>query len=338
MHGRNKLYTILTMFLLLLSIGTVGYSLLLRIAVLDALYMTVITISTVGYKEVTLMTPAAKVFSIFVIFMGLGLVGYMVSTTATYLLEGAMRDTFRKRRLRKRMEEMQNHIIICGGGETGENVIRQFEKSQAPFLVIDNDPERIADLAERGIIAIQGDAEEERVLEEAGIHRARGLISTLSTDADNVFTVLTARYLNPDLFIISRAIEEHAHDKLLRAGADRTISPNEIGGRRMAALMLRPTVISFLDMMTHVGEVILDLEDVELSAGSELDGLRLKEARIPDKTGLIVMALHKGGAERMVFNPGPDEILKPGDSMIVLGTEEQIAGLKSLAGSDAKKP
>ncbi len=160
MHGRNKLYTILTMFLLLLSIGTVGYSLLLRIAVLDALYMTVITISTVGYKEVTLMTPAAKVFSIFVIFMGLGLVGYMVSTTATYLLEGAMRDTFRKRRLRKRMEEMQNHIIICGGGETGENVIRQFEKSQAPFLVIDNDPERIADLAERGIIAIQGDAEE----------------------------------------------------------------------------------------------------------------------------------------------------------------------------------
>jgi voltage-gated potassium channel len=277
------------------------------------------------------MTPEAKLFSIIIIFLGLSFVGYLFTSIASFFVEGDMRGILRRRRLKNAMDALSGHYIICGAGETGENVIRQFERSKAPFLVIDNNAERIHLLLERNVMALHGDATVETVLIEAGIKRARGLICALSTDADNVFTVLTSRYLNPDLYIISRAIEDHAHEKLTRAGADRTISPNEIGGRRMAALMLRPTVISFLDMITHVGDVVLDLEDVVLFPGSPLIGQTLMSARIPEKTGLIILAIQKKPAGRMIFNPGPDEKLMVGDSMVVLGTREQIDRLTALA-------
>jgi voltage-gated potassium channel len=327
----RRLIIMITIFIVIMIIGVVGYSHLLQVTFLDALYMTVITISTVGYKEIADMTPEAKLFSIVIIFLGLSFVGYLFTSIVSLFVDGNLREAVQRRRLKSRMETLDNHYIICGAGETGENVIRQFEKSSVPFVVIDNDKERVDELIHRGIMAIHGNAADEETLVEAGIMGARGLISSLSTDADNVFTVLTSRYLNKDLYIISRAIEDHAHEKLTRAGADRTISPNEIGGRRMAALMLRPTVISFLDMITHVGEVVLDLEDVVLAEDSPLVGQALKVARIPEKTGLVVLAMQKKGSKRMLFNPGPDEVLLTGDSMIVLGTGEQISALKKLA-------
>ena len=229
------------------------------------------------------------------------------------------------------MKQLENHYIICGAGETGDSVIRQFEKSSVPFIVIDLDEEQLEELTERGILSICGDATHENVLIEAGIKKARGIICSLSTDADNVFTVLTSRFLNQDLYIISRAIDDHAHEKLTRAGADRTISPNEIGGRRMAALMLKPTIISFLDMITHVCEVVLDLEDIVISEKSELIGTTLKDANIPGRTGLVVLAVQKKNSMRMLFNPGPDEEMELGDSMIVLGTQDQTQMLKEIA-------
>ncbi len=258
-NDNKKLLTIAIAFVLIVLLGVFGYSRLLHVSLLDALYMTIITISTVGYKEIADMTPEAKLFSILIIFFGLTFVGYLFTSIVALFVDGSVRDKIQRRRLRSRMESLNNHYIICGAGETGENVIRQFEKSHVAFIVIDNDRERVEELIARNVMALYGNAADEDILLAAGIRQARGLISTLSTDADNVFTVLTSRYLNKDLYIISKAIEDHAHEKLTRAGANRTISPNEIGGRRMAALMLRPTVISFLDMITHVGDVILDL-------------------------------------------------------------------------------
>lgn len=331
MKEHNKLLITLIAFILLLVTGVIGYSLLLETSLIDSLYMTVITISTVGYKEVAEMSDAAKLFSIFIIFSGLGFAGYLFTSLVSFFIDGDIFDTLRKRELMNRMKNLSDHYVICGAGETGESIIRQFERSSATFIVIDNDEERVEELTDRGIMAMHGDATHEEDLIHAGIQRARGLISSLSSDADNVFTVLTSRYLNQDLYIIARAIEDHAHEKLTRAGADRTISPNEIGGRRMAALMLRPTIISFLDMITHVGEVVLDLEDVVIFKGSSLAGIELKDAKIPEKTGLIVLAIQKTRSMRMLFNPGPDEILEIGDSMIVLGTQEQVEPLRKLA-------
>jgi len=200
-----------------------------------------------------------------------------------------------------------------------------------PYVVVDLREEKIREFHNRGILAIHGDPTHESALEQANIRNAEGLICALSSDTENVFTILTARYLNPKLYIISRAIEPHAHEKLRMAGADRTISPNEIGGRRMAAMVLRPSIFSFLDVVTYAGDEEFNLEEILLGEGSEFCGLTLREARIPDRTGLIVMAIKKSGSRTMVFNPQASESLGAGDALIVLGNPEKVDKLKILA-------
>lgn len=233
--------------------------------------------------------------------------------------------------MEKKIIKLSDHYIICGAGETGINAIKQFKKTQMDFVVIEKDLEKVNELMEDKILAIHGDSSHEAILERANIKEAKGLISTLPNDAENVYTVLTARSLKEDLYIVSRAIEEHADEKLKRAGADNTISPNEIGGSRMAALMLRPTVISFLDIMTHAGDIVLDLEDVVVGKNSSVKEKTLMEARIPEKTGLIILAIRKKLDNRWIFNPSSDEVLKLGDTMVVLGTEEQVQLLKAIS-------
>ncbi len=184
---------------------------------------------------------------------------------------------------------------------------------------------------------MHGDASQEYILEKAGIQFAKGLISSISSDAENVYTVLTARQMNKDVYIVSKAINKHADEKLKKAGANNTISPNEIRGTRMASLMLRPTVISFLDIITRAGEVILDLEDVVICKNSSLIDKNLKEAKIPEKTGLIVLSIKKQGVEKLSFNPSSDEILKEGDTMVVLGREDQVNELKQIANDTGER-
>lgn len=202
---------------------------------------------------------------------------------------------------------------------------------EVEFVVIDKDPIKVNELMDEGLPSICGDANQEEVLKIANIDRAKGLISSLPSDADNVYTVLTARQMNPDLYIVARSIEKEAAGKLKKAGADNTISPDEIGGTRMASLMLRPNVMSFLDVITHAGEVVLDLEEVTILDGSELIDKKLKESRIPEKTGLIVLALKKYNDEKLHFNPSSDQKLKKGDTMIVLGTKEQVDILRQIS-------
>ena len=331
MKEKNQISFFIVVLLSLVLTGTVGYTLLLDLNLVDALYMTVITISTVGYAEVGVMDTEAKMFSILLIFISLGTVGYLFTSIMSSFLEGDLKKAWRRRKMEANIASLRDHYIICGAGETGYNAIKQFMKSNVPFVVIDTNEARIDELIEENINGIHWDATLDAILEKARIQQAKGLISSLPSDADNVYTVLTARQLNSDLYIVARAIDKHATAKLKQAGANNTISPNEIGGTRMASLMLRPNVISFLDIVTRAGDVILDLEDVVISKGSPLINQKLKEAQIPQKTGLIVLAMKSGPQDTLFFNPSSDAVLKENHIMIVLGKEEQVNKLKEMA-------
>jgi voltage-gated potassium channel len=331
LREHRSLLMVMVLFVTLVLTGTVGYSLLLHVSLLDALYMTVNTIATVGFREVATMTSQAKIFTIFMIFAGLGLVGYSVTNLVAFFTEGELSNALRRGRMENKIRALNKHYIVAGAGETAQNVMSQLLAGKVPFVVVDLREEKIKEFHDRGILAIHGDPTHESALEQANIHKAEGLICALSSDTENVFTILTARYLNPDLYIISRAIEPHAHEKLRMAGADRTISPNEIGGRRMAAMVLRPSIFSFLDVVTYAGDDVFNLEEVQLGEKCELNGLSLRDARIPDQTGLIVMAIKKSGSRMMIFNPKADEKIDQGDALIVLGDPEKVDKLKKLA-------
>lgn len=330
MNNRRKVALILLFLLLILIIGMSGYMLLLHVDAVDALYMTVITISTVGYGEVGVMTDAAKLFSIFIIFAGLSAVGYGVTSLVQYFFEGEMRAAWRKKRMEGKIQELKNHYIICGAGEIGRTVIKSLKEHGSAFVVIEENEKQFAELADAGVLTILGNATHEDVLERAGIAQAKGIVCALDTDSENVFTVLTARQMNEAIYIVSKAVEPTAHNKLLKAGADKTISPNEIGGQRIAALLLRPSVISFLDVITRAGDMTLDLAEVVIAPQSALAGKKLAEAKIPERTGLIVLALKRGDAAKFKFNPGSGEVIRVGDTMVVLGTAEQVGRLKAL--------
>ena len=337
MKNKNNLNYVVILLASLIFTGIVGYKILLDLSFIDALYMTVITISTVGYAEVGVMDTEAKIFSILLIFISLATVGYLFSTIMSSFLEGDLKKAWRRRRMERKITSMRNHYIICGAGETGSNAIKQFQQSKVDFIVIDKNEDRVNELIEDDIVAIHGDASQEYILEIAGIEYSKGIISSLSSDAENVYTVLTARQMNKDIYIVSKSINKHADEKLKKAGANNTISPNEIGGNRMASLMLRPTVISFLDIVTRAGDVILDLEDVLICANSTLINKSLMEVKIPEKTGLIVLSIKKYGVKKLSFNPSSNEILEEGDTMIVLGREDQVNELKKIANDTGER-
>ena len=289
----KRISFLISLLVFLLLFGTVGYKVLLEVSFLDAIYMTVITISTVGYAEVAQMDSVAKLFSIFLIFISIGTVGYLFSSIMSSFLEGDLKVIWRKKRMEKDILKLNDHYVVCGAGETGINAIKQFQKSKVDFVVIEKDKDKVDELIADGVLVVHGDSTSDAILKKARVAHAKGLISALPNDAENVYTVLTARSKNNDLYIVSIAIEANSDDKLKRAGANNTISPNEIWGSRMVALMLRPTVISFLDIMTHAGDIILDLENVIVKKDSTIKNKTLREAKIPEKTGLIVLELEK---------------------------------------------
>ncbi len=331
MPDNDRILTILITIVVIIAIGTTGYMQLLNLGVLDALYMTVITISTVGFKEIVTLSPGAKIFTMLLIFTSLGLIGYTFTSIAAIFMDGRFTTAWRRRKMENKIEKINNHYILCGAGETGQSAINEFLSSNASFVVIDKNEDKIEALKKRGIFAILGDATSEDILEKAGIKRAKGLICSMNSDADNVYAVLTARQMNQDLYIISRAVDRNSPEKLLKAGANNTISPYEIEGKRMASIVLRPSIISFLDVITQAGEVVLDLEDVVICDKSQMINKPLKELRIPEKTGLVVLAIKKADSDKMSFNPSSNEIVELNDTFIVLGREEQIDKLRELA-------
>ena len=233
--------------------------------------------------------------------------------------------------MESKVAKLSNHFILCGYGQTGQIIVEQFLRKKVPFVVIEEDESKVHDLQELGVLAVQGDASTEEELVNAQIAKSRGLISCLASDADNLFTVLTARGMKSDLYIVSRAIERSSHAKLRKAGANNTISPNELGGTRMAALVLKPAVVSFIDLITRVGDVDFDIEEISVHKDSSLANQSLKDTQIREKTGFIVLAVQRQGEKHLRFNPGYNEIINEGDKLIVLGETQKMDSLRALA-------
>lgn len=328
----HRILVLLGFLLFVVVVGTAGYMWLLGVDFLSGLYMTIITISTVGYTEVAEMTRGAQIFSIILIVTSVGTVGFVLSKLGSFFKEGYLSESWRKGKMEKHIEQLKNHYIICGSGETGGYIIEQFKRRKVPFVVLEQDPTVVEELKEdENLLYIQGDATQEATLKHARIAKAKGLVATLSKDADNVYVVLTAREMNAKLHIVARAIDSSAHEKMRRAGANYTVSPNEIGGRKMAAMLLKPSTTYFMDSVIHTQDITLDLEEITINHHSELCKKELKDAKIPDKTGLIVLAIKKEDNDSFRFNPPGEEILESKDKIIVIGKHEQIEALRQLA-------
>jgi len=313
--------------------GVVGYMVVEGWSFYDALYMSAITLTAVGYQEVHPLSQAGRYLTMGLLLGGFTWMGVWFAFITSFVIELDLRNVFRTRKIMKAIESLSKHVIICGAGRTGRQVAEEFTAMGREHVVIEHDPERVEQFHAQhpDALVIQADATLDATLEQAGIARAQGLITSLSADTDNLFVCLSARDLNPDLVIVARAYEEGTMSKMYRAGADHVVSPNVSSAVRMASVMLRPSVLSFLDVATRSAELSLRLEEASVDEASPLSGMQLKEARIPEKTGLIVIAVRKvrDGDGRFVFNPVAETRLEPGDDLIVLGSAEQLARLQT---------
>jgi voltage-gated potassium channel len=318
--------------LLLLSTtiaGVLGYRIIEGWSFMDSLYMTVITLATVGYGETHPLTFQGRIFTIVLIMMGVGTITYGLSVIFAFVVEGALSDILGRRKMEASIGKLKDHIIVCGIGETGRHMVEEFLKIRVPFVVIDKDGDRLKAMERIGhFLYIQGDATDDEILLRAHIKEARGLAAVLPQDKDNIYVILTARGLNPNLRIVTQAIEVEDRPKLAKAGADAIVSPTFIGGLRMASEMVRPTVVSFLDKMLRAGGEAVRVEEARIPEESKIAGRTLQEAGIYEKTGLVVIAIARG--ESHLLNPGPETRLQNGDGLINCCSVEQLQQLKAL--------
>ncbi len=327
-------YSLLKAFVgiaIIIAVGTFGYHFIEGWTFLEGLYMTVITITTIGFKEVRELSDSGRIFTLVIIFSGIGMVTYALVTGSRMIIEGEIQNILSRRRYMKTIEKIHDHFIICGYGRMGSFICQQLHARGIPFVVVENRPELQDKIMEDGFFLSPGDATEEAVLIDAGIHRARGLVSVVQTDADNVYVVLTARELNPNVEIIARAGEESAEKKLLRAGATRVISPYRIGGMRLVMGIIKPAVMSFLELAMDHRKLDVELEEVRVAQNSSYSGKKLIDTDIRRELNLIIIAIKKfdGG---MVFNPGPETVIENNDTLIAMGDKDNLKALEKEAG------
>ncbi len=325
--------TALLIFVSLIFFGTIGFMLIERLNFIDALYMTVITVSTVGYREVAAKpSRGGEVFTMFVIISGLATVVYFTTSVVDLIVEGRVLDVMGRRRALRELQDISGHYIICGYGRVGKQVARECKARGTSVVIIEKDPAVYEEAIAEGFLTVRGDATEELVLRKAGLERASGLVTALSSDADNLFVTMTARIIRPDIFIVGRCNSDETESKLYRAGADRAISPHNVGGRRMAALLLKPLVCDFLDFVTHGELVELTLEDVYVEPGSPLVGRSIRDIVAGDLRGLGVLGIKKAKRDFTV-NPSGDTRVEAGDVLIVNASPQQIELLRKYARS-----
>lgn len=306
--------------------GTVAY-VLLGLSPLDALYQTVTTISTVGFREYGESDAAWKITTLVVILVGAGSALYTLGVFLETLVEGRLTDRLELRRTARRIAGMDGHVIVCGWGRVGRTIAAYLQGAAAEVVVVDSDPDRVA-LVDGP--AVEGDATDDDVLRAAGIERAGTLIAALSTDADNLYITLSARALRPDLFIVARARTDAAEPKLAQAGANRVVNPQKIGGARMAALAIQPAVADFLDVVMHDGSLEFRLGEALVTAGSPLVGRTLRDTQVRERTGALVLAVRQPGGQ-FLTNPSPEVVLEAGHLLIAIGTEPQLKALGECA-------
>lgn len=310
--------------------GVLGYAIIEGWSLFDSLYMTVITIASVGYGEVHPLSFHGRLFTIFLILCGSATLIYGLSILTAFIVEGELTDILRRRKMLKKISGLKGHFIVCGMSATGRYVIDELKKTGRTFLVIDRDPEKTKGLNAEGILTIEGDATNDAVLQAANVTSAGGLLTTLHADSDNLFVVVTARGLNPSLKIVAKAINEESERKLRQVGADSVVMPNFIGGLRMASEMIRPSVVSFLDVMLRSQDATVRVEEITVPHGSPLVGRSLADSAILDTEGVTVVAICDG-ARAYSFNPPRQRILVEGDVVIVMGVVENILRLKARA-------
>lgn len=334
-YQRNFIIAVISL-VILFAIGVVGYRIIegdnphQKWTVFDAIFMTVITLTTVGYSDDN-MSKVGRVFTVFLLIGGLGIFVYSIGVATAFIIEGQFREVFRRRKMEKLIDKLSDHYIVCGIGDTGVHALEEMIQMNMDFVAIEHNQERIErELATKDFLYVQGDATEDEVLIRAGIERARGLITSLSRDQDNLFVVLSAKQLNPRLKIASKAVEANSLSKLKQAGADEVVLPDHIGGMRLASTITRPIVVNFLDIMLRSQETTRFAESV-IQLGTPLVGLTLGEARIPDRTNLMVVAVHTRNGE-FIYNPSGGLKLEAGDALIVIADNEQRENLNKLTG------
>jgi voltage-gated potassium channel len=292
--------------------------------------MTVITLTTVGYTDDN-MSKVGRAFTVFLLLGGFGIFVYSITVATAFIIEGQFREVFRRRKMEKSIDKLSNHYIVCGIGDTGVHALEEMIQMNMDFVVIEREQERIDhELETKDFLYVHGDATEDEVLIRAGVERARGLITSLSRDQDNLFVVLSAKQLNPRLKIASKAVEANSLSKLKQAGADEVVLSDHSGGMRLASTVTRPIVVNFLDIMLRSQETTRFAESV-IQSGTPLVGLTLGEARIPDRTNLMVVAIHKRNGE-FIYNPSGGLKLEAGDALIVIADNEQRQNLHKLTG------
>lgn len=315
------------LLLVIIAGGTVGYVVIEGWSVWDAFYMTVTTMATVGFREVHPLSFAGQVFTVVLIFGGVGTAFYTATLVASAIVEGGLHRRFEQRRFARMLEQLENHFILCGYGRIGGIIAEDLERQQVPFVIIERDPDRSQRILERGWLGVAADASREEVLTRVGIARARGLIAAVGTDAENVYTVLTARVMRPDLFIIARVESDDAERKLKRAGANRVISPYHIGAAHIVQSALRPAVVDFVQLATSSEHLDLSMEQVHIEANSPLVGRTILAAGIRQRFGVIVIAIKRDGGA-MEFNPAPEAVVRAGDELVVLGQPDSVKALE----------
>lgn len=329
----KKFYIVIFLLLSIIIIGTIGFYLLEDLNFIDAFYMTIITVSTVGFREVKELDYYGKIFTSCLILFGVSTVAYGYSVITTIIIEGELKQVWVYKRRIKMLKKLKDHYIICGFGRMGSYICKKLANENLPFVVIEKNKDLGLRLEAEGYLHLIDDSSREEVLKEAGIEKAKALVSVVSSDADNVFIVLTARQLNPNLYIISRAAEESSETKMYKAGANKVISPYKIGGERMALAILKPSVLDFIEIATGISkseDASLRMEEILITANSSLCGKTIVESKIRETTGVIIVAVKKPD-ESMEFNPKPDYKIEPNDIFIALGSSKHLSLLEDLA-------
>ncbi len=332
----RRLLVVVGLFVGLLLAGTIGYVLIEGWSWPDALFMTVITLSTVGFGEVRPLSTGGEVFTIGLIVMGVGGAAYTFSTVADYIVAGELRGVLRRQRMQKKINQLTGHYIVCGYGRVGKRVALDLKDNGAEVVLVELDPESSINMDKYGFPHVIGDASDDVILRQAGIERAKGFCSCLPSDAENVFAVLTARTLNKGLTIIARADKVNSERKLMVAGADHVISPHAIGGHRMASQLLHPNVVEFLDVVMRQGKLELWIEEVVVHHGSDLEDHTLADGRIRTRTGANVLAVRRPDGTTFT-DPGGSFTVQYQDCLIALGTPEQLTSLADLANDSRER-
>jgi voltage-gated potassium channel len=320
---------VMAMIVFVIMFGTFGYMIITGSDFLDCLYMTVITITTVGYTEVLERTPALEIFSIVLILSGVFTIFYGLTIIMQMVVEGQLLSILGRRRMEKELKKLKNHYILAGYGRVGKIVFNEFKRKGQQVVVIENEAEQLEELQRHDVLYIQGNCTEDEVLQSAGIEKAVGIVSAIPSEADNVYLALSARQLNPNLKIIARSDSNEAEIKLYRAGADRVICPYRLGGKRMALSILRPNVVDFMELESAGADLEIAIEEVRVPSGSALDGVLLRESDLKKELNLMVVAIRKPD-QSIHFNPSANTKLEEGDTLVLIGDKKNLAELDKM--------